>query len=196
MLLEAIIRAGLDGDANALGLAPLGIAYGFGHRRACMTRQRVMQVSNKVVLVLCVKGHERPTHHNEFDLHGVEETQRRKLMLDIRMAMRSTVRIENVPPVTMYSTCECTKQPYVALCMGVQNTKKCITVCLGHVVSCLVSRVPKRLELLHTVSCLQVRVVSRADRAHRRWFVTRVRLRRVLKVRVGPTRAIPVHVWE
>jgi hypothetical protein len=40
----------------------------------------------------------------------------------------------------------------------------------------LVSRVPKRLQLLHTVPCLQVRVVAGADRTHRRRLVTSVRL--------------------
>jgi len=46
----------------------------------------------------------------------------------------------------------------------------------------LVSRVPELLQLVHAALCLQKRVVARADGAHARRLVPRVRLSRVLKV--------------
>lgn len=50
------------------------------------------------------------------------------------------------------------------------------------------------LELLDAALALLVRVVARPDRTHARRLVTRVRLGRVLKVRVGPAGAVDADV--
>jgi len=54
----------------------------------------------------------------------------------------------------------------------------------------LVGRVAQAPQLLDARARLRIGVVPRADRAHARRLVARVRLRAVLKVRVGPSRAV------
>lgn len=58
----------------------------------------------------------------------------------------------------------------------------------------LLNVVPQTLQLLHPTLALLVWIVPRPDRAHARRLVTRVALRGVLKVRVGPSGAVDADV--
>ena len=69
--LETVVRAGLDGDADALGGGLLGVANGLLDGMGVVTREGVVEVADEVVLVGSVEGHEGAAHDDVLDLVDV-----------------------------------------------------------------------------------------------------------------------------
>lgn len=66
--LEAVVRAGLDGDADALGGGLLGVADGLLDGVGVVAGEGVVEVADEVVLVGGVEGHEGAAHDDVLDL--------------------------------------------------------------------------------------------------------------------------------
>lgn len=58
----------------------------------------------------------------------------------------------------------------------------------------LVHAVPELLQLIDSMFGLQIRIISSSDGSHRCGLITGVRLRRILEIRVRPSRAIDADV--
>mmetsp|Transcript_5999 Transcript_5999/g.16828 ORF Transcript_5999/g.16828 Transcript_5999/m.16828 type:complete len:206 (+) Transcript_5999:978-1595(+) len=68
MWLEAVIRPRFDGNTDAFGCGLFAVLDGLLDRAGMMTRQRIVQIADEIILVFAIQAHERSAHDDVFDL--------------------------------------------------------------------------------------------------------------------------------